>query len=135
MPMHTRTTISIHGHAPTVIAMVRILLGAMMVYHGAEVFEQEKMDMYASWFKERQYPSPASWAYAGKVAELMAGIGFVLGLWLRWFCVIGGLAFLGIIFLLGDKGKIFQGDQHPFLFVMFCVLYWFLGPGRWSIGK
>lgn len=133
--MHTKSTISVHGHAPTVLALLRILVGAMMVYHGFEVFDKEKMDMYAGWFSERHYPSPALWAYAGKTAELIAGIGFVLGLFFRWACVIGGMAFLGIIFLLGDKGKIFQGDQHPFLFVMFCILYWFLGAGKWSLDK
>jgi len=120
-------------HAATAIGLVRILIGAMMIFHGVEVFESGKMMMYGGWFAERNYPYPSAWAYAGKIAELVAGIGFVLGLMLRWACVLTAIAFLGIIFLLGDKGKIFQGDQHPFLFVLFAVLYWFLGAGRWAI--
>lgn len=131
--MQTKAMLSVHGQAPLVFTLIRLLIGAMMIFHGWEVFDAEKMTMYGSWFAERKYPSPAAWAYAGKIAELVAGIGFLLGFLFRWACVIGGAAFLGIIFLLGDKGKIFQGDQHPFLFVLFCVLYWFLGAGKWSV--
>lgn len=133
MPVQTKATITTQGHAPAVIALVRILIGVMMVVHGSEVFEPEKMNMYTGWFIGKQYSYPAAWAYAGKIAELVAGIGFVLGFMFRWACVIAAMAFLGIIFLLGDKGKIFHGDQHPFLFVVFCVLYWFLGAGKWSV--
>jgi putative oxidoreductase len=115
------------------IALVRIMTGILLVYHGWECFDAEKMKMYTGWFIERKYANPEAWAYAGKIAELLAGIGFVLGLFTRLACVAAVAAFSGIIFILGDKGKIFQGDQHPFLFIMLAVLFFFTGPGAMSL--
>lgn len=115
------------------IALVRIITGILLVYHGAEAFDAEKMKMYTGWFVERQYSSAAAWAYAGKIAELLAGIGFVLGLFTRLAALATIAAFAGIIFILGGKGKIFQGDQHPFLFIVIAILFLFTGPGAWSM--
>jgi len=115
------------------IALVRIITGILLVWHGWETFDAEKMKMYTGWFVERKYASPAAWAYAGKIAELLAGIGFLLGLFTRLAAIISIAAFAGIIFILGDKGKIFQGDQHPFLFILLSVIFLFTGPGGLSL--
>ncbi len=115
------------------IAVVRIVTGILLVYHGWEVFDAEKMKMYTGWFIERKYSNPAAWAYAGKIAELVAGIGFTLGLFTRLASLSAIGAFTGIIFILGGKGKIFQGDQHPFLFILLAFLFLFTGPGAFSL--
>lgn len=109
------------------IAVVRIITGILLIYHGWEVFMPEKMKMYAGWFVERKYPMPEFWAYAGKTAELVAGIGFVLGLFVRLSAIISIVAFAGIIFMLGGKGKIFTDDQHPFLFILLSLVFLFTG--------
>jgi putative oxidoreductase len=106
------------------IAIVRIITGIFLVYHGWETFDAEKMKTYTGWFVERKYDNPIAWAYAGKIAELLAGVGFVLGLFTR---------LAGIIFILGGKGKIFEGDQHPFLFILLSFLFLFTGPGAFSL--
>jgi putative oxidoreductase len=111
------------------IGVVRIITGCLLVYHGWETFDAEKMKTYTLWFVERNYDSPFAWAYAGKIAELVAGIGFVLGLFNKLAAIAAIMAFTGIIFILGDKGKIFQGDQHPFLFILLSLLFFFAGPG------
>ena len=117
------------------IAMVRIITGILLVYHGWETFDAEKMKMYTGWFTERKYSSPEVWAYAGKIAELTAGIGFTLGLFTRLASITAIAAFTGIIFILGDNGKIFQGDQHPFLFILLALVFFFTGPGNLSLDK
>jgi uncharacterized membrane protein YphA (DoxX/SURF4 family) len=33
---------------------------------------------------------------------------------------------------VGD-GKIWYEDQHPFLFVLLAAVFFFTGPGKWSI--
>jgi putative oxidoreductase len=114
------------------IAIVRIITGILLVWHGWECFDAEKMKLYTGWFVERKYANPELWAYAGKVAELLAGIGFVLGLFTRLASIATIAAFIGVIFILGDKGKIFQGDQHPFLFILLAVVFLFTGPGAIS---
>jgi putative oxidoreductase len=121
--------------ASTGIGLVRIITGILLVWHGWETFDAEKMKMYAGWFAERKYTSPELWAYAGKVAELLAGIGFVLGLFTRLAALSAIAAFTGIIFILGDKGKIFEADQHPFLFILLAVLFLFTGPGAMSVDR
>ncbi len=55
------------------IAIVRIITGILLIHQGWEAFDDTKMEMYTSWFVERKYANPASWAYAGKIAELLAG--------------------------------------------------------------
>lgn len=115
------------------IALVRITTGILLVWHGWETFDAEKMKMYTGWFVERKYSNPEMWAYAGKIAELLAGICFVLGLFTRLASVACIAAFAGIIFILGDKGKIFQGDQHPFLFILLATIFFFTGPGTLAL--
>jgi len=115
------------------IAIVRIITGALLIYHGWELFDVVKMKEYSSWFVERQYTNPAAWAYAGKFAELISGIGFVLGFFTRLASLASIAAFCGIIFILGDKGKIFESDQHPFLFILLAIVFFFTGPGVYSL--
>ncbi|MBI3138391.1 MAG: DoxX family protein [Sphingobacteriales bacterium] len=111
------------------IALVRIITGVLLLYHGRECFNAEKMEMYTGWFSDRHYTQPALWAYTGKLAELLSGAGLVLGLFTRLAALGVIAAFTGIIFLLGDKGKIFEGDQHPFLFILLSLVFLFTGPG------
>lgn len=115
-----------------ILCLVRVITGMLLVWHGFETFDAEKMKMYTGWFVERKYASPEMWAYAGKVAEFLAGIGFVLGLFTRLAALASIAAFTGIILILGDKGKIFEGDQHPFLFILLSLIFLFAGPGKFS---
>ena len=72
--------------------------------------------------------------YAGKAAELVAGILLTLGLFTRLGALIciGTLAY--ITFILGH-GKFWYEDQHPFMFVLFGLLFLFSGPGAWSLDE
>ncbi|WP_373549454.1 hypothetical protein [Haliscomenobacter sp.] len=62
----------------------------------------------------------------------MAGILLTLGLLTRVGALIciGTLAY--ITFFVGH-GKFWYEDQHPFMFVLFGVLFFFMGPGKWSL--
>jgi putative oxidoreductase len=115
------------------IAIVRIITGILLINQGWEMFDAEKMKMYTGWFAERNYSNPAAWAYAGKIGEMLAGIGFTLGMFTRLASVAAISAFTGIIFILGDKGKIFEGDQYPFLFILLAFIFFFTGPGSLSV--
>lgn len=117
----------------TGLFLVRAVTGILLIWHGMETFDAEKMKMYTGWFMERNYSSPAIWAYAGKVAELLAGVGFLLGLFTRLSALAAIAAFAGIIFILGGKGKLFEGDQHPFLFILISLVFLFAGPGKYSL--
>lgn len=70
--------------------------------------------------------------YAGKSSELIAGISLLFGLFTR----LGSLLTMGtlsyITFFIGS-GKFWYEDQHPFMFVLFGLLFLLTGPGAWSI--
>jgi putative oxidoreductase len=114
-----------------IIAVVRIIVGLLMVYHGQEVFDSKLMQEYAKWdvFKDK---SAVMMVYAGKSSELVAGILLTLGLFTRVGAVllIGTMAY--ILFFVGH-GRFWYEDQHPFMFILFGILFLFYGPGAWSL--
>lgn len=116
---------------PQGIGLVRIILGALIVYHGQEVFNPELMNGYMTW-DTFDKSNARLLVYLGKSSELIAGISLLLGLFTR----IGALITIGtlsyITFFIGH-GKFWYEDQHPFMFVLFGLLFLFTGPGAWSL--
>ncbi len=113
------------------LASIRITIGLLMIYHGLEIFDAEVMKSYMEWdiFKE---PGGKVWVYFGKSSELISGLLLALGLFTR----IGALLLVGtlsyITFFVGE-GRFWYEDQHPFLFVLFGLLFLFTGPCAWSL--
>ena len=119
-------------NSQAVLGLVRMLTGIFMIYHGRELFESDKIDEYTKWLVDLHLPSPRSWALLGKVAELAGGILLMLGLFTRIATIFLTATMLFIIFGLGH-GKIWYEDQYPFLFVLLFIIYFFNGPGAWSL--
>lgn len=120
--------------ANQILALMRIVVGIFMIYHGWEVFDKVKMEEYAAWdfFKTKSYGTTL--AYAGKATELIGGICLVLGFMTRFACIILAAAMLFVTFILGE-GRIWYEEQYPFLFVLLAALFFFAGPGSWSVDK
>jgi putative oxidoreductase len=113
------------------VAFVRIFVGAMLVYHGQEVFNPEIMNGYLQW-ETFQSPSSKFMVYAGKSSEFIAGLSLCFGFLTR----LGALLAMGtlsyVTFFVGH-GRFWYEDQHPFMFVLFGLIFIFTGPGAWSI--
>jgi putative oxidoreductase len=113
------------------LAVVRIIVGGLTAYHGQEIFDPELMSSYLTWdtFK---FPAAKYMVYAGKLSELVGGLMLMLG----WFTRMGAILVIGtlsyVTFFVGN-GRFWYQDQHPFMFVLFGVLYLLTGPGTWSI--
>ncbi|ULQ52208.1 DoxX family protein [Flavihumibacter fluvii] len=116
------------------IAMIRIITGLLMAYHGFEIFDGNKMLDYARWLTDLHFPNPALMAYLGKGAELISGVCITLGLFTRLAVWPMMLTMLGIAFGMGH-GKIYYEDQHPFLFVLIGLFLFFNGPGKYSLDQ
>jgi putative oxidoreductase len=116
----------------TGLLIVRVAIGMFLIYHGWEIFNNAKMNEYLTWDAFRYSSAGTFLVYAGKTAELIAGVLLFLGLFTRIaaLLVIGALGY--IVFNLGN-GIIWNNDQHPFLFVLFGVLFLFTGPGTISM--
>ena len=115
----------------TIIAILRIVIGLLLIYHGHEIFRPEIMKTYFDWD-----PFKTSFGkfivYVGKGSELVAGIFLLLGLLTRVEAVVALGTFLYITFFVG-QGRFWYEDQHPFMFALFSVLFIFSGPGKWSL--
>ena len=114
------------------LLFIRIIVGIFMIYHGWEVFDAAKMNEYKTWDVFKASPSPAIMVYAGKTAELVAGFLFVFGFLTRIACLVLIFTMAYISFFVG-KGEIWYGDQHPFLFVLLGLVFFFTGGGRISL--
>lgn len=114
------------------LSLIRILVGLMVVYHGKEIFEADKMANYTQWMTDLKFSSPQLMAYLGKGSEFFGGLFLTLGLGTRLALIPLGLTMLAIPFLMG-QGKIFMEDQHPFMFFVMCLVFLFNGAGQWSL--
>jgi putative oxidoreductase len=113
------------------IGIVRMIVGLMLIYHGWEIFDKEVMKGYTTWDSFKGFSSPGFMVYMGKGSELAAGVLLTLGLLTRFACIIMVGTFIYITFFVGH-GKFWYEDQHPFLFVVIGIMFFFTGPGKWS---
>lgn len=116
------------------LGLIRMITGFLMIYHGYEVFDTETMNGYLTWDMFKGRSSGKFLVYAGKVAELIAGILLFIGLFTRLSAIVIAITMLSISLFVG-KGRIWYEDQHPFLFVLLALVFVFTGPGDWSVDK
>ena len=116
-----------------IVGFIRIVLGALLIFHGVEVFNPEIMNGYLQWdiFKT---PSSKFMVYAGKTSEFVAGMLFFFGFLTRIASVIVIATFSYITFFVG-QGRFWYEEQHPFMFLLFGILFLFVGPGAWSLDR
>jgi putative oxidoreductase len=114
------------------LALLRIVTGLLMAYHGLEIFDRKKMLPYMEWDVIKSLPAPEVFVYIGKGLEFVTGICFVLGLFTRIAAVLMAINMLFICFKIGN-GKFYYEDQHPFLFALIALVFFFTGPVKWSL--
>ena len=116
------------------LAVLRIITGLLMMYHGWEIFDGAVMKDYATWDMIKTLPAPLTMVYLGKGLELVTGICFMLGLFTRISAILMAVNMLFICFKIGN-GKFYYQDQHSFLFAMVAMVFFFTGPVKWSLDK
>ena len=116
------------------LAILRIITGMLMVYHGWEIFDSNKMNEYAKWDTIKSLPAPAFLVYLGKGLELVPGILLIMGLFTRPAALLGAINMLFICFTIGN-GNFYYEDQHPFFFAVLALVFFFTGPIKWSIDQ
>jgi uncharacterized membrane protein YphA (DoxX/SURF4 family) len=114
------------------LTLIRMIVGLFMIYHGWEIFSAVKMNEYLEWDIFKQSSSGKVLVYMGKGAELAGGLFLFVGLLTRIAAIILIATMLYISFFIGH-GKIWYDDQHPFLFVLLGLVFFFTGGGRWSV--
>jgi len=116
------------------LSVLRAVAGALLLYHGFELFDRSIIDKYLSWEKIQRLPMPEIMVYAGKAMELLGGLMLVLG-WKTRIAAAGVcVVMLFIAFYLG-RGIIWYDDQHPFLLALICGYLVITGSGSIAIDK
>lgn len=115
----------------TALGTVRIIVGGLILYHGLEVFDAELMRSYTEWdtFKGE---NAFLLVYAGKSSEFIAGLLLFTGFLTRAGALLAAGTLSYITFFVG-QGRFWYEDQHPFMFVLFGILFFFTGPGAYSL--
>lgn len=113
-------------------SFIRVILGMSLIYHGIEVFDAEKMKGYGDWIPSVMGMRPLTVAYIGKWAEFITGVLLMMGILVRPAAVIIIVLFLIISFRVGE-GRVFMEEQHPFMFVLFGLLFLSKGAGEQSL--
>lgn len=114
------------------LALVRIITGGFLAYHGWEVFDSNVMKGYFDWEAFKGFSSPAGAVYAGKSAELLLGVLLLLGFFTR-IAAAGIILTMGYISFFVGHGQVWYSDQHPFLFVLLAAVFFCCGPGAGSL--
>lgn len=120
---------------PFILNSLRIIIGLLMLYHGVEVFNAKLIESYAQWDSIKALPfPPLLMAYLGKGAEFLSGLLLTLGLMTRLAAFIMASTLLFICFMIG-QGRFWYEDQHPFIFALFGIFFFFSGAGKFSLDE
>lgn len=103
-----------------------------MLYHGLEIFDNGKMNEYLKWDVIQKLPAPQVMIYLGKTIELLGGLFFIFGLFTRIVAFLMTLNMFFICFFIGN-GKFYYEDQHPFIFGLLTLIFFFTGAVKWSV--
>jgi putative oxidoreductase len=118
----------------TVMIIIRVITGLLLIYHGFEMFNPKLIEDYAKWEQIKNLPAPLFLSYLGKGSEFVCGIMFVLGFLTRIASLILILVMSFIVFIIGN-GIFWYNDQHPFLFILIGIIYFFYGGGKNSLDR
>jgi len=114
------------------LVLLRVITGLLMAYHGLEVFKPAIMKGYTEWDVIKNLPAPLFMVYLGKGLELITGVCLAVGLFTRIAALFMFIDMIFICFKVGN-GKFYYEDQHPFLFAMLSLVFFFTGPVKYGL--
>jgi len=114
------------------LVLLRVVTGLLMAYHGLEVFKPEVIKEYTTREVIKIMPAPLFMVYLGKSLELVTGICLAIGLFTRIAALFMFTNMIFICFKVGN-GKFYYEDQHPFLFALLALVFFFTGPIKFGL--
>lgn len=114
------------------LVMLRIVTGLLIAYHGLEIFDSKLMSGYLEWDSIKSLPAPKFMTYLGKSLELVTGICLALGLLTRISALFMFVDMMFVCFKVAG-GKFYYEDQHPFLFALLALVFFFTGPVKFGL--
>lgn len=114
------------------LVFLRVFTGLLMAYHGLEVFDEKTIKGYTEWEVIKKLPSPLLMVYIGKGLELLTGVFLTIGLFTRLSALFMFIDMMFICFKVSD-GKFWYENQHPFIFGLLALVFFFTGPVKWAL--
>ena len=114
------------------LVSIRIVTGLLVAYHGLEIFDEKIMSGYLEWDSIKSLPSPKVMVYFGKGLELVAGICLAIGLFTKVAALFIFFDMMFICFIVAE-GRFYYEDQHPFLFGVLALVFFFTGPVKFGL--
>jgi putative oxidoreductase len=112
------------------VLVLRLWLGAMMLWHGLPKFG--RMEMFQKRVAELGFPMPEFFAWAAALSEVLGGVALLLGLGLRFV-----LPFVFVTMVVAAFGAHaadpFARKELPLTYAVLVAALWLLGAGRWSL--
>jgi putative oxidoreductase len=117
--------------ASTMHALLRIVMGALLIYHGAKkVFDG--LGNLATELGEKGWPLPGLQAFMAAYIEFAGGILLVVGLFARPVAAMNVVLFSIITFIFSAEDP-FPKKEKALVFLIISVYLFFVGPGKWSV--
>jgi putative oxidoreductase len=113
------------------ILLVRLFAGWFIIRHSLELFNPDSMKQLLDFLTSTKFPFPIFSGYAAKIIEFAGGILLAIGFLTRWVTPLLMIVMAGVIYTM-NGGNIFDGE-HAFLFLLLFALFFFQGPGQWSL--
>lgn len=121
-------------HAALAPTFLRVVVGFHLVYGTLDnVTSWHRMVEFAGFLAGHGFPLPLAGAVVSAWCQFLAGLLFLLGLWVRPAAAVMILNFLAALAIAH------RGDPYPAMAPAFFMLFGsasllFSGPGRWSLG-
>jgi uncharacterized membrane protein YphA (DoxX/SURF4 family) len=116
------------GNSQTVLLLTRIILGAVMVYHGWPKIKDLKAN--GSNFTQMGFKPGIFWGTIVAIVEFFGGLGMLIGLYSEIAAILFGLQMIvGTIWQI-KIGKKFPDYSVDLQLLVLCLVILTFGPGR-----
>jgi putative oxidoreductase len=125
--------ISVEPRWPAGLALVRLIAGGLIAYHGLAVFDSEGMREMGTWLAtDLHMPAGLLMAYLAKGTEFFGGLLLAIGLFTRPAAAL--LIVTMAVAVFGAHGSTILTEGQPaLLFLLLFGAFFCAGPGRWSV--
>lgn len=110
------------------VFIIRIAVAFYIFKHSLELFD---IQILIKFLTEINFPFPVFSAYTAKIIEFVGAILLAVGLFTKFITPLLITIMVGVIYTMSG-GDIFNGEL-PFLFALHFALFFFIGPGKWSL--
>ena len=133
--MSTSTTIGRAGNVDAALAVLRVVVGTVVVAHGAQKVFVYGLGGVSQAFAGMGVPLPGITGPLVAFLELLGGIALIIGLLTRLAALGLAIDMVGAIFLVHLAGGFFLPDGVEFALTLCgaCIALVLAGAGRYSV--